>query len=100
MYPNSNHKQLFNAILKIKSEKEAANFFRDLLTIGEINSASERWQIAKLLWSTKLSYVEIAKKTGASTTTITRVAHWLDHGMGGYQKILRQLLPPKRYSRK
>ena len=33
-------------------------------------------------------YLEIAERTGASTTTVTRVAHWLRHGEGGYRLAL------------
>lgn len=91
MFPTTNHKRLFDAILKLRSPRETANFFRDLLTIGEIDAASERWEMARLLWTTNLSYKEIAKKTGGSTTTVTRVAQWLNHGMGGYRTILTRL---------
>ncbi|MBI5356886.1 hypothetical protein HZB78_04765, partial [Candidatus Collierbacteria bacterium] len=59
-------------------------------------AASERWQMAKLLWTTNLSYKEIAKKTGGSTTTVTRVAHWLDQGMGGSQDILSRLFGTRK----
>jgi uncharacterized protein YerC len=43
-----------------------------------------------------LPYQEIARRTGASTTTVTRVAHWLRHGEGGYRTALdrRALLSP------
>lgn len=95
-YPNTRHKILFGAILKLKNEREAAAFFRDLLTIGELDAASERWQMAKLLWTTNLTYKEIAKKTGGSTTTVTRVAQWLDHGMNGYKTLLERLFWAKR----
>jgi len=91
LYPTSSHRQLFQAILKLQDEKEAAAFLRDLLTISEIDAAGERWEMARLLWTTNLSYKEIAKKTGGSTTTVTRVAHWLDHGMDGYQTILTRI---------
>jgi TrpR-related protein YerC/YecD len=90
-YPDAKHKQLFEAILKLKSPAEASAFFRDLLTISELDAAAERWQMAKLLWTTDLSYKQIAKKTGGSTTTITRVAHWLNHGMEGYKTILKKM---------
>ena len=90
-YPDAKHKQLFEAILKLESPAETAAFFRDLMTIGELDAAAERWQMAKLLWTTNLSYKEIAKKTGGSTTTVTRVAHWLDQGMGGYKAILKKI---------
>ena len=32
-----------------------------------------------------LPYLEISRRTHASTTTVTRVAHWLRHGEGGYR---------------
>jgi uncharacterized protein YerC len=35
-----------------------------------------------------LPYLEISQRTGASTTTVTRVAHWLRHGEGGYRLAL------------
>lgn len=90
-YPTNHHKKLFSAIRAIRSDSEARDFLRDLMTIGELDALSERWHIARLLWTTNLSYKEIAKKTHASTTTVTRVAHWLDHGMGGYKLILHRL---------
>ena len=90
-YPTYSHRQLFKAILKLQDEKETAAFFRDLMTISELDAAAERWQMAKLLWTTNLSYKQIAKKTGGSTTTITRVAHWLDQGKGGYKALLTRI---------
>ena len=90
-YPDAKHKQLFEAIVKLKSPAETAAFFRDLMTISELDAAAERWQMAKLLWTTNLSYKQIAKKTGGSTTTITRVAHWLDQGKGGYKALLTRI---------
>ena len=90
-YPTSSHRQLFKAILKLQDEKEAAAFLRDLLTISEIDAASERWEMARLLWTTNLTYKEIAAKTKGSTTTVTRVAHWLENGMRGYQTLLSRI---------
>lgn len=90
-YPDSKHKSLFEAILKLNSPTEAAAFFRDLLTISELDAAGERWEMARLLWTTNLSYKEIAKKTGGSTTTVTRVAYWVDQGMNGYKTLLNRL---------
>ena len=39
-----------------------------------------------------LPYQEVARAVGASTTTVTRVAHWLRHGEGGYR--WRSTAPP------
>ena len=48
---------------------------------------AHRWAVARLL-ERGLPYLEIAERTGASTTTVTRVAHWLKHGEGGYRAAL------------
>ena len=88
-YPVKENKELFEAILKIKDSKEASAFFRDLLTIPEIEEFSRRWQIVKMLGQKK-SYLTIAKKLEVSTTTVTRVAYWLNHGTGGYKTILER----------
>ena len=85
--------QLYQAILKLKNQDEAARFFRDLLTLPEISEFSKRFQIAKALYLKQGSYQAIAKKLKVSTTTVTRVAHWLNRGRGGYQLILKRLNP-------
>lgn len=45
---------------------------------------TERWQIARLAWM-GFPYRVITAKTGASSTTIARVVHWLTYGKGGYR---------------
>ena len=89
-YPDKDTKELFKAILSLKNEKEAAVFFRDLLTLGEIKDFAERFKMARLLVQ-GLSYAEVAKQTHSSTTTVSRVAHWLFHGRGGYRLIINRL---------
>lgn len=64
-------------------------FLRDLLTLEELEEVSSRWEVVQLLEKGK-SYREIAAKTGVSTTTITRIAHYLHHGEGGYKTALKQ----------
>ncbi|MEK7587612.1 MAG: YerC/YecD family TrpR-related protein [Patescibacteria group bacterium] len=93
-YPTSAMKELFEAILRLKSTDEASKFFRDLLTIAELKEFSNRWQAVKMLIQGK-SYAMIAKKLGMSTATVTRVALWLKNGMGGYQILAKRLFPKK-----
>lgn len=81
---------LFNAILTLKTEEEVASFFRDLLTPAELEEFANRWQAVKLLLAGE-PYAMVAEKLGMSTTTITRVAHWLTRGTGGYQTAARRL---------
>lgn len=78
---------LFAAILRLGDEAEAAQFFRDLCTLGELRDMAQRWAVARML-DQGLHYAEISQRTGASTATITRIASWLHHGEGGYRLML------------
>ncbi len=80
-------KELFDAILTLETRRELEAFLRDLCTLSELEAMAHRWQVARLL-ERGLPYLEIAERTGASTTTVTRVAHWLRHGEGGYRTAL------------
>ena len=76
--------ELLQTILALRSEEEAERFFRDLCTLSELEAMAHRWQVAKLV-DQGLPYHEVSRRTGASTTTVTRVAHWLRHGENGYR---------------
>ena len=78
---------LFETILSLRRRDEVERFLRDLCTLGELETLSHRWEVAKLL-DQDLPYLEIAQRTGASTATVTRVAHWLRHGEAGYRLAL------------
>jgi TrpR-related protein YerC/YecD len=79
--------KLFAAIGSLETKQEVERFFRDLCTLSELEAMAHRWQVVQLL-EEGLPYLEIAEQTGASTTTVTRVAHWLRHGEGGYRLAL------------
>ena len=80
-------RELFDAMLVLETRSEMERFFRDLCTLSELEAMAHRWQVAKLV-EKGLPYLEISERTGASTTTVTRVAHWLKHGEGGYRLAL------------
>ena len=80
---------LFEAILGLRTLDEAERFFRDLCTLSEIEAMTHRWQAARLV-AEGLPYHEVSRRTGASTTTVTRVAHWLRHGEGGYSLAIER----------
>lgn len=75
--------KLFETILRLKTKGEAERFFRDLCTVQELKEMSERWAIVRLLVK-NANYREIANEIEVSTTTVTRVANWLNNGTGGY----------------
>ena len=82
--------ELCRAVASVRSEDEAGRVLRDLCTLSELEAMAHRWQVAQLL-EQGLPYLEISRRTHASTTTVTRVAHWLRHGEGGYRSALDRL---------
>lgn len=88
-------RDLLQAILGLKNIEEAEHLFRDLCTLSELEAMSHRWKVAQLV-DEGLPYQEIRRLTGASTATVTRVAHWLKHGEGGYRLALHRQKRPLR----
>lgn len=83
---------LYDALLLLESRQEAQNFLKDLCTPQEINTLSERWRVCQLLAAGELSYREIHSATGASITTIGRVARFLkDEPNNGYKVLLHKI---------
>jgi TrpR-related protein YerC/YecD len=80
-------RDLFETVLRLGDVEEAERFFRDLCTISELEAMAHRWHAARLI-DAGLPYHEVARRSGASTATVTRVAHWLRYGEGGYRALL------------
>ena len=83
-------KKLYNAILKLETIEECANFFDDICTFQEVESMAQRLDVACKLIDGQ-SYVDINKSTGASTATICRVNKCLNYGEGGYKTVIDRL---------
>ena len=81
---------LFDAIVTLQTREECAMFFKDLCTIPEVKSMSQRLVVAKML-KDNMVYSEIVSKTGASTATISRVNKCLHYGSGGYRTTIDRL---------
>ncbi len=86
----NDHNKLYQAIVSLKTVEECEDFLRDLLTKTEINEAAMRWKVARLL-NEGMTYIEIEKITGLSSTTVARVHKWLKKGKGGYTNMLRNI---------
>jgi TrpR-related protein YerC/YecD len=86
----TNLTSLYETILDLKNISEMRAFLRDLCTKQELQEMSERWAVAKAL-NKKQSYRAIAEKLNVSTTTVGRVATWLNEGEGGYRIALQNL---------
>ena len=81
---------LMKALLALTTTDEAHRFCEDVMTIKELESISQRLEVAVML-NRKATYQEIALKTGASTATISRVNRALHYGADGYNFVLAQL---------
>ena len=87
---NKEAKELYKAISKLKDVDECGKFMRDLCTFNELQGMIDRFQCAKRVKNGE-TYRAITAKTGISSATVTRVAHWLHHGTGGYNLILDRM---------
>ena len=79
------------ALTALDDHADVAAFLRDACTLSELQAICHRLEVARLLDQGGRTYLEIAKEVGTSTTTVTRVAHWLRHGEGGYRIVLERL---------
>jgi TrpR-related protein YerC/YecD len=82
--------ELCDALLALRTREEAAAFLRDICSLHELESLSHRWQAARML-DQGTPYARVAAELHASTATVTRVAHWLRHGEGGYRLVLDRI---------
>ncbi len=87
MTKSKDFNELYKAILSLENEEDCRLFFEDICTIKELETMSQRLEVAKLL-SGGATFNEIVAKTGASTTTISRVNRCLNYGDGGYRKVI------------
>ena len=82
--------ELAEAMLLLQTREEALLFFEDIFTVKELQAVAQRLAVAKML-KNRVTYQEIAEKTGASTATISRVNRSLSYGAGGYQLVLGRM---------
>lgn len=82
--------EFFDAIMQLKTKEEYYDFFEDICTTNEVLSIAERFEVAKLLYQ-NCTYNEIARRTGASTATISRVNRSLGYGNGSYEFLFERL---------
>lgn len=98
---NTHIVELSKVLAGFNTAQDVFNFLYDIATPQEIETLTQRFQIAKLLWTTSLSYIEIANKVGTSTTTVTRVARFLNQEpFGGYRQVLSTRYPKADHSKK
>ena len=78
---NNDYSELYQAILRLKSEKDCEDFFSDLCTIKELNAMNQRVIAGKLLINGE-TYEKIIAKTDISSATLSRVSRCVKYGKG------------------
>lgn len=89
-FENEQTDLLMNALLSLETREDAYRFCEDVLTVQELKSITQRLEVAVML-RRKVTYQEIAKQTGASTATISRVNRSLLYGADGYARVLDRI---------
>ena len=80
----------YEAVMTLRSQEECRRFFEDICTIPELKSIAQRLEVAVMLRG-HVTYQEIARRTGASSATISRVNRALTYGADGYNRVLLAL---------
>ncbi len=83
-------RNLFQTLISLQTIEECESFLNDLCTIQELESLSQRLDVANMLYKGK-TYAQICETTGASTATISRVNRALTHGSGGYKTVIERM---------
>jgi len=89
-YHNDETDLLFEAILTMENLEDCYRFFEDICTIKELQSITQRFQVACQL-DAERNYLEVSEDTGASSATISRVNKCLLYGSGGYRTAIDRL---------
>lgn len=81
---------LYTAVSAVKGRKAIKLFLRDLLTSSERIMLGRRIIIARLLIVGE-SYNAIERRLGVGRTTISRVQHWLEDQLPGYEEAIKEM---------
>lgn len=90
MFDRVDVQQLVHAFSLLEREEDVQSFLTDLCTPREICDFAQRLQVARFLDEGE-PYVEVQARTGASSTTVSRVSKALNGEYGGYRKMLIKL---------
>ena len=79
--------ELFETILRLRTQEDCAAFFADLCTEKEVENMASRLAAAKLLIEGK-TYLQVIETVDISSATLSRVSRCVQHGTG-YTRMLQ-----------
>ena len=81
--------ELFDTILKLRTQEDCVAFFADLCTEKEVENMAERLAAARLLLEGK-TYLQVIEDVDISSATLSRVSRCVRHGTGYVRMIRRE----------
>ena len=81
--------ELFETILRLRTQEDCAAFFADLCTEKEVENMASRLAAAKLLIEGK-TYLQVIEAVDISSATLSRVSRCVRHGTGYTRMINRE----------
>ena len=87
MFERPDVEQLVHAFSLLENEDDIKTFLTDLCAPREVCDFAQRLQVARYLDEGE-PYVEVQARTGASSTTVSRVSKALNGEYGGYRRVL------------
>ena len=79
--------ELFETILRLRTQEDCAAFFADLCTEKEVENMASRLAAAKLLIEGK-TYLQVIEAVDISSATLSRVSRCVRHGTG-YTRMIK-----------
>ena len=79
--------ELFETILRLRTQEDCAAFFADLCTDKEVENMASRLAAARLLMEGK-TYLQVIETVDISSATLSRVSRCVRHGTG-YTRMLK-----------
>ncbi|MEG1529229.1 MAG: YerC/YecD family TrpR-related protein [Clostridia bacterium] len=86
--------KLFDVLSKLQGEEQFRLFFEDLCTFQEVEKMEQRIECAQMLLDGE-TYTQIIEQTDISSATLSRVSRCIQHGSGGYAKLLKDIVEAK-----
>ena len=80
--------ELFETILKLRTQEDCVAFFADLCTEKEVENMASRLAAARLLMEGK-TYLQVIETVDISSATLSRVSRCVRHGTGYTRMIER-----------
>jgi len=86
---NELNNKLYELFAAVDSVEDFRVLLEDLCTYNEVEQMAQRLECARQIMDGK-TYNQIIAETDVSSATLSRVSRCVQHGSGGYTKVVKQ----------